>query len=232
MSNNQKEMKHGVLGIDYAEKRKSNKALKYRLWRRTFEVINSIEQNLQKSPGSIIDLGTAEGRMLNEIQKKYPEAKCVGIEYNQKLVDVANKLFPKLEIKQGDVLSLEDYKNSSFEVAVATAVIEHLENQEAFIKQIARILKPGGVLILTAPDPFWERIATKIGHLDDEQHSEVPNLKKLCSLAKNGGLEVITAQKFMISPIGMPAEFLAERILRFFKLNFLMANQLLVAKLL
>ena len=230
MSKENSEIKHGVLGVDYADSKTSNKALKYRLWRRTHEVQGAIKRHLDADPRSIIDLGTAEGRMLNELGRSFPDCRCVGIEYNQKLVNMANQLFPSLDIRQGDVQKLDQFENAEFDVAVATAVIEHVTSPEIFINQVARILRPGGLLVMTAPDPFWEHVATMVGHLADEQHHEVPNLKRLCELAEGGDLEVIQAQKFMLSPIGMPAEFSIERICRALGLSFMMANQLVVAQ--
>ena len=41
---------HGILDLDYAKRRESNIALKYRLWRRTFEVQESIKRFSKKKP--------------------------------------------------------------------------------------------------------------------------------------------------------------------------------------
>ena len=229
MTNDKQEEKYGVLDIEYAEGRKKNKALKYRLRRRTHEVHESIKTYLGQEPHSIIDLGTAEGRMLNELHKTYPECRCVGVEYNSDLVGLAKEMHPELEIHQGDVQDLSSFNDGEFDVAIATAVIEHVESPEIFISEISRMLRPGGLLIMTAPDPFWEHIATMVGHLADEQHHEVPNLKRLRELAEGGNMKVLLSQKFMLSPVGMPAEFAVEKLIRAFGLSFMMANQLVVA---
>lgn len=226
----QKIVKHGVLDLGYAKRRETNRALKYRLWRRTFEVIESIKKFSKKDPNSIIDLGTADGKMLSEIKKSYPHSKCVGIEYNNDLVKYANSCFPHLEIKQGDVQNLQIFKNEQFDVAIATAVIEHVINPQIFINEIKRLLKPSGILIITAPDPLWEFIATKVGLLDDEQHNEVPNIKRIKELVINSEMTILFSKKFMISPIGMPGEFIIENFLRKVGLNFMMANQLVISQ--
>ena len=42
-------------------------------------------------------------------------------------------------------------KNNSADVVTALAIIEHLDHPERFLKEIHRILKPNGMLLLTTP---------------------------------------------------------------------------------
>ena len=44
------------------------------------------------------------------------------------------------------------YADHEFDAVVSTEGIEHLENRFAFLREIGRVLKPGGVLILTTPN--------------------------------------------------------------------------------
>ena len=230
MTDDNSKLEHGVLGVDYAEGRVTSRALKYRLQRRTDEVIRSVKQYHVGPPKKLIDLGTADGRMLGLLQAEFTDCECMGIEYNQELVEVGKNLFPNIEIKQGDVQDLGQYSSGTFCVAVATAVIEHVEDPQKFMNEIQRILRPGGLVVVTAPDPIWEHLATMVGHLADEQHHEVPNLGRLQQLASTSGLEIVELQKFMLSPVGLPGELRIEKALRGLKLGALMANQILVAK--
>lgn len=50
-----------------------------------------------------------------------------------------------------EVLPLED---SSVDVVTALAVLEHFENPLFILQQVFRILKPGGMLLLTTPTPM------------------------------------------------------------------------------
>lgn len=43
------------------------------------------------------------------------------------------------------------YKDGSFEVVVASEIIEHVYDPEAFVKELTRVLKKGGQLIITTP---------------------------------------------------------------------------------
>ena len=58
------------------------------------------------------------------------------------------------------------FENESFEVVTMLAVLEHLNHPLDMLKQIARVLKPNGVLILTVPShlakPVLEFLAYKL----------------------------------------------------------------------
>ena len=219
----------GSLDLEYAKGRETKKSLRNRLWRRTSEVLSAIKQFTKSPLRNIIDLGTADARMLDSIHRRYPQAHCIGVECVQELVDFAKSKFPHLEIIKGDVESL-DFPDSSFDLGIATSVIEHVSSPAKMLHEAKRILKPGGILILTSPDPFWERLATLVGHLKKEQHQTVMNIKQLCNLTKECGFTVLKTQKFMLSPFAMPFEAALEKIIRKSRLDFLMANQLLVVR--
>lgn len=166
--------------------------------------------------------------MLDLIHRQYPQACCVGVEYNQDLVNFGKTKFPDLKLIQGDI-QLLDFPDDFFDVARATAVIEHVPDPAKAMREAKRVLNGGGIIVLTAPDPFWELIATTVGHLKNDQHNEVMNLAQLCNLAQENGFIVLKTQKFMLSPVGMPFEFFVEKWMRRLHLDFMMANQLLVA---
>ena len=71
--------KSGVLDIGYARERKTNRALKYRLWRRTNEVRKAINKYLDYKPRNIIDLGTADGEMYMIYQQVFLMQNFLGL---------------------------------------------------------------------------------------------------------------------------------------------------------
>lgn len=54
----------------------------------------------------------------------------------------------------GDVLALP-FKNDVFDFVIATEVIEHTVNPKEAIRAMNRVLKPGGLFILTTPNKAW-----------------------------------------------------------------------------
>ena len=62
----------GLLNIDYAEGRKKKRSLKYRLWRRGYEVSKAIKlYNKEffdtKKTLKVLDLGCADGLMIKKL---------------------------------------------------------------------------------------------------------------------------------------------------------------------
>lgn len=220
---------HSYTNLQYVQDRDRSRALKYRLRRRTREVAESLKKHLTHHPEAILDVGSADGRMLHNLSGIFPSSSIVGIEYDETVVKFANELFPAIDIRHGDAQHLE-FSDSCFEAAVAAAVIEHLERPDLALAEFFRVLRPGGILVLTCPDPFWEKLASTLGHLKEEGHNEVPDLKRLSAIVQKSGFSILEAKKFMFSPVGFPKELLIESILRALKLNFMMANQLVVAR--
>ena len=54
----------------------------------------------------------------------------------------------------GSVLEIP-FENNSFDIIISSEVIEHVPNPLVAIKEMYRVLKPGGTLILTTPNKIW-----------------------------------------------------------------------------
>lgn len=217
----------GVLDKEYAAARQTKRSHIYRLKRRTFEVLDSIQTFLPKTPQSILDIGTADGIMLSNLKSAFPDATCIGIEYDWELTTCCKH--KTVHVIQGDALKLP-VKDDTFDVVIATAIIEHVTEPIQLIREAFRILREDGVFIVTTPHPFWEGIATRIGHLKEEEHHELITLKKLIPLFHASGFTVVNAERFMISPVGMPFELEIEKALKLCRLSFLLLNQKIVGR--
>jgi len=217
----------GVLSVEYHMEREQNIALKYRLKRRTNEVLKAIKTNTTKHQLALLDIGTADGLMLNNLANELSPKISVGIDFSSELLKFAdvNQNF----LVQSDASRLP-FKDDFFDVIVACAVIEHVPNAGAMIDECHRVLKRGGLCIITTPDPFFEHIAAIVGHLKDDDHNETFNLAKLKFFFNKQGFTVLVAEKFMMSPIGFPYELVVERIMKSIGLRFLLLNQLIVSK--
>jgi 2-polyprenyl-3-methyl-5-hydroxy-6-metoxy-1,4-benzoquinol methylase len=92
----------------------------------------------------------------------------VGIDRSAEAIEYARRRYkrPNLEFRTGDLLAL-DLDDASFDAVTSFEVLEHLRDQERFLAELARVLRPGGVLVLSTPrvpettdrpdNPFHER---------------------------------------------------------------------------
>lgn len=75
-------------------------------------------------------------------------------------MDVGEKILSEVEKKchskrvVGDVLNI-DLASESFDFVMCTEVIEHTTSPLEALSELQRVLKPGGVLILTVPNRIW-----------------------------------------------------------------------------
>lgn len=96
--------------------------------------------------GTLADVGCGRGDLWQVLRGSFTS--CIGIDavrYEGLPGDVA---FHSADLDAG-VLPLGD---ASVDNAAAVEVIEHLENPRAFVRELARIVRPGGWVIVTTPN--------------------------------------------------------------------------------
>jgi cyclopropane fatty-acyl-phospholipid synthase-like methyltransferase len=93
----------------------------------------------------ILDLGCGAGYM-TDILSHF--ATCEGTD---QAIAVAKKRYPHLNFWTSDA-STPRHNVGRFDVVVSLEVIEHIEDQPAFLRVCDHYLKPGGYLILTTPN--------------------------------------------------------------------------------
>ena len=94
---------------------------------------------------------------------------------------------------QGDALRVPA-KTGIADAVIATAVIEHVPDASIMLRECARTLRPGGLLVLTTPDPFMDRLASAVGLLEESGHRQSFVLAELREMAQATGFEVLEAR--------------------------------------
>ena len=98
-------------------------------------------------PASILDVGCGSGRLLRRLGRRWPDARRVGVDLSEGMLAVARPLTPEAEF------FLDSAENfplpaESIAAAVSTVSFHHWTDQAAGIRNIARMLHPGGVFCL------------------------------------------------------------------------------------
>lgn len=198
-------MSGGVLDRTYAADRTLRAAPRFRYRARALAAARAVRR-FSESPsvGPLLDLGCAEGRTLLELRRLLRPSRLVGIEASGDLLAAAPALPDDVRIERGDVTRLPaSLAPGSFHVVTALAVLEHLPDPVAAVREAARMLEPGGLFIATCPEPRWDRIATRTGLLQGGQHEADLGRSELVRLADDAGLELLSYRRFMFAPTGL-----------------------------
>lgn len=123
--------------------------------RRTFRQEVIVKKLREKSfkNSLVLDVGCGIGDNLNSLLSE--ELRLFGVEYSEPSLAIAKSLLPSsVELKQGSATELP-YDSNRFDVILCTEVIEHIADHWQALREISRVLKSGGLLILSVPYRHW-----------------------------------------------------------------------------
>lgn len=101
-----------------------------------------------------LDVGCASGYMLSEIAKAFPGPEYTGVDIYDKAIEHAKKTYPNLRFKVASAEKLP-FESGSFDLILFYETIEHVEHPEICLKELRRVLKKNGTLILTMDSGNW-----------------------------------------------------------------------------
>lgn len=106
----------------------------------------------------VLDVACGEGYG-SYLMKEWGAASVVGIDISEAAIEIANTKFKAqgIEFLVHDVEQIP-FVNGSFDVIVSLETIEHLNDPEQFLREISRVSKFGGQIILSCPnDPYYTK---------------------------------------------------------------------------
>lgn len=110
--------------------------------------------------GKVLDFGSGDGFFLDTLRTFYPhifqKTSIVGIDVNKTSLDESSKydLYDKLVLYDGKKLP---FSSNSFDTVFSNCVFEHLPDLELNLKEMFRVLRPGGKLFTTVMAAPWDR---------------------------------------------------------------------------
>jgi ubiquinone/menaquinone biosynthesis C-methylase UbiE len=95
----------------------------------------------------LVDCGAGTGRFVEEM---IPVCRALALDdHAESLVIARSKLGPE-RVVEGRCTALP-FADNSVDAITALDVLEHVEHDDMAVREIARVLKPGGVLVVTVP---------------------------------------------------------------------------------
>jgi SAM-dependent methyltransferase len=157
----------------------------------------------------LLEVGCGTGGNLKALGKHFNTAELRGVEPVPSAVAVSRSRGCEVTLGGFEHLPAED---SSIDMLITLDVIEHLEDDLAGLKEVRRVLRPGGRLLLTVPAlPFlWSP------HDEANAHLRRYTRKTLVEVVERAGLAIERVSYFnaLLMPLGVMVRAMAS-LLRF-----------------
>jgi SAM-dependent methyltransferase len=135
----------------------------------------------------ILDAGCGSGRNMVELAR---HGTVAGVELSDTSVDIARARGAG-EVVAGSVLEMP-FDGESFDLSVCLDVIEHLEDDLGALRELRRVLAPGGSLLVTVPAYQW----LWSGHDEVNHHHRRYTRRSLQRVAEQAGWEQVRTTYF------------------------------------
>lgn len=100
----------------------------------------------------VVDVGCGTGRHWQKLLDKQP-AKLIGFDSSPGMLEKLKTKFPAAEVQVSYDARLTGLQSASCDLVISTLTIAHIEDPAAYFGEWARVLKPGGQIILTDYHP-------------------------------------------------------------------------------
>ena len=158
------------------------------------------------SPGRILEVCCGQRGSAAYLD---PLADYTGVDLSDVAVALAQQAFPEFTYRQMNACQL-DFEDSTFDTVIAKEAIEHLLEPALALTEWHRVLKPGGVLVLTTPnrDSLHLRINRQLGHQDflcSYDHVKEFTYTEMVSMMESAGFGLVdSCGSFLMPYWGIP----------------------------
>ena len=154
-----------------------------------------LEETRLLSPNAeILEIGSGTGALLHELRQRGLRAQ--GVELREAFIEQARAWYGDVAMTHVTNLALP-FRDRSFDVVMSFDVFEHIADSDGHLREVVRVLKPGGSYVLQTPNRWtnvvFETIRWRSFTAWKEEHCSLHTLSELEARLRRHGFRAVRA---------------------------------------
>jgi ubiquinone/menaquinone biosynthesis C-methylase UbiE len=179
--------------------------LRSHAWRTAENSAEFLLSQLQRGQ-SVLDVGCGPGTISADLARLVAPGRVMGIDRSHEVIEVARRSAAEADVtnlsfRVGDIYNL-DFPDLSFDIVYAHQVLQHLSDPVRALREMRRVLAPGGVVAVrdadygkftwSPPDPRLDRWLALYHDITKRNGAEADAGRYLADWVRAAGFEYLT----------------------------------------
>jgi SAM-dependent methyltransferase len=114
------------------------------------DALAQVRTYVPSSSATILEVGCSSGYLLHDLRRTFPEATLLGADVVSGPLQRLARELPEVPLFRFDLVTCP-LPSESIDAVVMLNVLEHIADDAGALRQVRRILKPGGVVVIEVP---------------------------------------------------------------------------------
>jgi ubiquinone/menaquinone biosynthesis C-methylase UbiE len=162
---------------------------------------------------AVLDVGVGTGNLSIAALRRWPDVKVTGIDASREMIRAVEALVvdrvpaarDRFRGRVADAAELP-FKDGTFDAAMSSFVLQLVRSRPATLRDIRRVLRPGGLLAYVtwlvddrafAPDRIFDRLLDEYGFENDEdpaRNGDIPSVERAARELRRAGFRDVAAE--------------------------------------
>jgi ubiquinone/menaquinone biosynthesis C-methylase UbiE len=112
-------------------------------------ILRAVEEAVPTSlVGKYLDIGSGKGELLTQVAQRFPGLQSFACDCTDQLMKRPNQ---KVDVADLNHQALP-FESARFDVITCSETLEHLENYWRVLREVLRVLRPGGIAVFSTPN--------------------------------------------------------------------------------
>jgi ubiquinone/menaquinone biosynthesis C-methylase UbiE len=181
-------------------------------------VLDRLDEVIGRGALEVIDIGVGTGNLALPALRRWPSVRVAGIDASREMIVAVEAIAGRGPAHERDRFSGTvayaaelPFEAASFDVAMSSFVLQLVPNRAKVLREIRRVLRPGGTLAYVtwltdrspfAPDRVFDALLAEFGFEDepgDERKGDVPSVAIAAAELRRAGFSDVAADGTVLS---------------------------------